>query len=142
MHIERITDTDYKISIIFKIEEVLVEETIEKIIFKLRKRLKLSGFYNAFLTIRNFGIFLILKKVDNSYYKENFNLKIISKNNLNVYYKTDDYFSINEKKGILYYDGWYYQLLDDSFDVIKSMDFGEFVFGDDVTRMLDKAVIV
>ncbi len=142
MHIERITDTDYKISIIFKIEEYLVEDTIEKIILKLGKRIKLNGFYNAFLTIKKFGIFLILKKVDNSYYKETFNFKIINKNNLDVYYKTDDYFSINEKKGILYYDGWYYQLLDDSFNAIKSMDFGEFVFGDDVTRMLDKAVIV
>ncbi|MBQ6323963.1 MAG: hypothetical protein IJI22_03925 [Bacilli bacterium] len=141
MRIEKITDTDYKICILFKIVDDY-EKNIERIIIKLRKKLNLCGFYKVYMIIRDFGIFLILKKVDNSYYRDVLNIKFIKSDNLNVYFVTKDYFILDREKEILYYNGYYYSLVDSAVDVIRISEFGTFVFGECLNKILEEAVIV
>ena len=52
---------------------------------------------------------------------------------LSIYFKTDDYFKINDLSKVVYLDGEYYCKVDDSFDeMIEKVEFGNFVFIDEI----------
>lgn len=144
MRIEKVTDTDYKISLIFNIDSSSMKEKIEQIILKLKKTLKLNGFYKIFMRAYSFGVFLIICRVDSSYYGDTLNIKFIDDKKINVYYRTKDYFLIKDREDLLYYNGYYYLLVDDSIidNIIGIVDFGDFVFGKDIDKILTNAIVV
>lgn len=128
MKIEKINDTDYRIYCYGVIEDNNLYDSIKKLIKKIQKRLKLSGFYKVIAINKNIGLFMELKRLEDSFYKNAVDLKIEIKD-ADVYYRTTDYFMIKDLSHIKYKDGMYYCIVDESFDgILEKVEFGDFVF--------------
>jgi len=128
MKIEKINDTDYRIYCYGVVEDNNLYDSIKKLIKKIQKRLKLSGFYKVIAINKNIGLFMELKRLEDSFYKNAVDLKIEIKD-LDVYYRTTDYFMIKDLSHIKYKDGMYYCIVDESFDgILEKVEFGDFVF--------------
>jgi len=141
MKIEKITDTNYKIYIYSKGEfESDDSDKVKSIIKGLQKRLKLSGFYKAIVSIKPFGLFIDLEKQEDSFYMNTLDLRIIYRD-VDVFFKTKDYFILDKDDNIRYNDKFYYVLVEDCFDrLLEKVEFGDFVFGSDVARLWKNGV--
>ena len=133
MKIESLGNDHYNIYIFFDYQNN--KDNIKSIIDRIRKILKINGFYKAIICVKNIGFFIELIKIEDSYYKESFDCKIIFQDK-DIYFKTKDYFVIANLNTIKYCDGYYYGLVDDSFDkLIEKVEFGDFVFeNNDIIR--------
>lgn len=129
MKINKINDTDYKIYYYkSSISEESLYDDIKELIKRIQKRLKLKGFYKVLVIIKKIGLFIELKRIEDSFYKNTLDLKIEVIDS-NVYYKTTDYFIIKNLSNIRYKDGMFYCVVDDSFDeILEKVEFGDFVF--------------
>lgn len=144
MKIEKVSETDYKLYIYSKLlDKNNFTSEIKEFIKKVQKKLKLNGFYKVITCFRNCGVFLHLLKVEDSFYKNALDLRIVMDEEADVYFKTDDYFTVDDISTVKYYDGYYYGLVDDSFDgIIEKVEFGDFVFGYDITEMLNNGIVI
>ena len=71
-------------------------------------------------------------KLDDAFYKNTLDLKIEIRDE-DIYFKTDDYFKIDNLSKVVYLDGMYYCIIDDSFEeILEKVEFGSFVFGDEI----------
>lgn len=130
MKIRELNDTDYIIYLFSRLEKDEIKNKIKSI----QKRLKLSGFYRVKIVNKNIGCFIKLIKLDNSFYKDTLDLKIEEVDE-DIYFVTSDYFTVKEFSTIMYYDGMYYCLVDDSFDkILEKVEFGDFVFSNDINK--------
>ena len=130
MKIKEVNDTDYIIYLFSRLEKDEIKDMIKNI----QKRLKLSGFYRVRIVNKNIGCFIKLIKLDNSFYKDTLDLKIEEVDE-DIYFVTSDYFIVKEFSTIMYYDGMYYCLVDDSFDkILEKVEFGDFVFSNDINK--------
>ena len=129
MKIEKINDTDYRIYYYKNIiDEKSLYDDIKEIIKKIQKKLKLHGFYKVIAINKKIGLFLELKRLEDSFYKNTLDLKIEIKDS-DIYYKTTDYFIIKNMPNIRYKDGMYYCIVDDDFDeMLEKVEFGDFIF--------------
>lgn len=128
MKLEKINDTDY---LIFVIKSFYHEDEInfyvKEFLNKFKNKLKLSGFYKIIVYNRYFGLFLKLIQIESSYYKDTFDYRIVFDNDSDFYFKTDDYFIVSDCRYIYYFDGYFYALVDDSFDdILEKVEFGLF----------------
>ena len=135
MKIERINDTDYKIYYYKnEIDENAIYDEVKCIVKSIQKRLKLHGFYRIIVVYKKIGLFLILKMLEDTFYKDTLDIKIEIKD-LDVYYKTTDYFIIKGYSNIRYKDGMYYCKVDSSFDkILEKVEFGDFIFDFDTIK--------
>ena len=141
MKIEKISDSDYKIYVFDNYDENDIVNFVKNIIKKMQYRLNIKGFYKVIVTVKKIGLFLKLVKLDESYYKDTLDLKIIFDNNILVYFKTKDFFIINDFNNIRFLDGYYYVLIDNSFDnIIDKIEYGEFIF--DNTNFINNGIVV
>lgn len=133
MKIENINERDYKIYYYKnRFDEKSLYDDIKELIKKIQKKLKLNGFYKVIAINKNVGLFLELKRLDDSFYKNILDLNIEIKED-NIYYKTADYFVIKDLHDISYKDGMYYCIVDDDFDeILEKVEFGDFVFDIDI----------
>ena len=84
-----------------------------------------------------------VKKIEDSFYRDTLDLRIIVSKDMDVYFKTIDYFLIEKMNVIKYFDKYYYALVDDFFDeIIEKVEFGDFVFGLDIDEMLSSSVVI
>lgn len=129
MKIEKINETDYKIYYYKnKLDEKSLYNDIKELIKKIQKKLKLNGFYKVIAINKKVGLFIELKRLEDTFYKNVLDLKIEIKDD-NIYYKTTDYFLIKDLRDIRYKDGVYYCIVDDDFDeILEKVEFGDFVF--------------
>ena len=128
MKIEKINDTDYKIYYYKSIDNKSLYDEVKELIKKIQKKLKLKGFYKVIVINKNIGLFIELKRIEDSLYRNTLDLKIEIVDS-EVYYKTTDYFVIKNYSNIKYKDGMYYCIVDDSFDeILEKVEFGDFVF--------------
>ena len=128
MKIERLNESDYKIYYYKSIDNKVLYDEVKDLIKSVQKRLKLKGFYKALVINKNIGLFIQLKKIEESFYKNTLDLKIEIKD-LDVYYKTEDYFVIKGLSNIKYKDGMFYCVVDESFDkILEKVEFGDFIF--------------
>lgn len=129
MKIEKINETDYKIYYYKnKLDEKTLYNDIKELIKKIQKKLKLNGFYKVIAINKKVGLFIELKRLEDTFYKNVLDLKIEIKDD-NIYYKTTDYFVIKDLCDIRYKDGMYYCIVDDDFDeILEKVEFGDFVF--------------
>ena len=128
MKIERLNESDYKIYYYKNIDNKALYDEVKELIKGIQKRLKLKGFYKAIVINKNIGLFIQLKKIEETFYKNTLDLKIEIKD-LDVYYKTEDYFVINGLSNIKYKDGMFYCVVDESFDkILEKVEFGDFIF--------------
>ncbi len=128
MKIERLNESDYKIYYYKSIDNKVLYDEVKDLIKSVQKRLKLKGFYKAIVINKNIGLFIQLKKIEETFYKNTLDLKIEIKD-LDVYYKTEDYFVIKGLSNIKYKDGMFYCVVDESFDkILEKVEFGDFIF--------------
>lgn len=138
MKINKINSTDYKI---YFFKEILTTELKDKVLC-LKNILNLEGFYKLLFHNNKLGCFMELIKLDDSFYKNTLDLKI-EEVKYNIYFKTKDYFIVEDCAIVKYYDGFYYGLVDDSFDeILEKVEFGEFVFGYDISSIINKCYTI
>lgn len=144
MKIERTSDTDFKIYVyadIIDSDDLL--KGIGRFVKSLKKKLHLIGFYKILVCKNSLGIFIILEKLEDSYYKGALDLKIVILDDLDVYFKTDDYFMVSEYQNIRFFNHNYYVLVDDNFSSIYDrIEFGDLVFGYDISKLLENCMVI
>lgn len=128
MKIEKINNTDYCV-IIFKNfsfdDDISIY--IKDFLLKYQKKLKLSGFYRIIVYNRCFGLYLKFVQIEDAYYKNTFDYRIVFDNDSDFYFKTSDYFIVSNCNYVYYFDNYYYALVDDSFDkIFEKVEFGLF----------------
>ena len=144
MKISRVNSSELKIYIYDSsvCDETFFED-IHSLMKKIQKRYSLKGFYKVIVCKKSCGIFLDIKKIDDSFYKNTLDLKIEVYPEMDVYFKTDDYFLICSCNNIWYYDKFYYVLVDDCFDkILEKVEFGDFIFGLDKFSFLNNAYVI
>jgi len=144
MKIEKISSTDYKVYIYSRsFDENEITEDVRDVVLKLKRKLKLRGFYKIVVCLKELGMFLQIIKIEDSYYKDSLDLRIVLKDDIDIYFKSMDYFAIDDSEKIIYYDGYFYALVEDSFDkIIEKVEFGDFVFGPDIEDILDNGLVI
>ncbi len=117
---------------------------IKEMLLKKKRNLNLSGFYKVIVYVqRKIGLFLDVLKLEDSSYFNNVDLRVIVNLDSEIYFQTEDYFLINGAKEIRYYDGLFYCLVDDDFDKLwDKIEFGKFIFGEDMDNMVFKSIIL
>ena len=142
MKIWKINSTDYQIyDYSSHINEDTIYEDVKKIFQRLKRILKLRGFYRVLVTFKKIGIFFQLIRIEDSFYKDTLDLKI-EKNDCDIYYRTEDYFVVKDFS-TLFFNGMYYVLVDDSFDhVLEKVEFGDFVFASSIEEVFKNGVVV
>lgn len=143
MKIDKISDVDYQIflSTFFSCEEDIIS-IIKDILEKYQKKIDLKGFYKIIVFNFKYGLFFRLLQIEDSYYKNAFDYRIIFDNKSSFYYQTRDYFMISNCQEVYYYDGYYYALVDDSFDkLFEKVEFGKIILDSDID-FLDKCIVI
>ena len=144
MKIENVHSKDYRIYLydIF-IDKVDLFAYVSEFLKKLQKKLSLCGLYRVVISKKKIGLFLQLIHLEDSIYHNSLDLKLEMDDSLEVYFKTEDYFLIQGIPSVRYSDGMFYALVGDDFDcVMEKIEFGEFVFGNDVMNIFNKGYIV
>ncbi len=121
-----------------------VIDFVKDIILQKRKILNLRGFYKVLVYInKKVGIFIEMTKIEDSNYFNNLDLRVIVNNESEIYYETDDYFKIANCKEIRYLDGKFYCLVDDLVDkILEKIEFGRFIYGEELLKVLASSVIL
>ena len=131
MKIKKLNETDYVIYL-FNRDLDNVNDEVKDLIKRIQKLLKLKGFYRVIVVSKSIGLFIKFIKLDDAFYKNTLDLKIEIRDE-DIYFKTDDYYKINNLSKVVYLDGMYYCIVDDSFDrMFEKVEFGSFVFVDEI----------
>ena len=127
----------------YSVKEDIVK-VVKEIIFKLRGRLGLRGFYKIKVFPQKIiGIFLEVIKLDETEFSNSLDLRIITYMDEKFYFETDDYFKIANCNDKRYIDGHFYCVVDDNFDlVLEKVEFGRFIYGKDVNFLLNNSLIL
>lgn len=151
MKIEMKSKTDYMIylnKIYLKNKELNdkeeIIELVKKILIKKKKYLNLRGFYKVVVYVnQKIGIFIEVSKIEDSSYLDNLDMRVIINKEADIYFEVDDYFVVEQCKEIRYKEGKFYCLIDDYFDdILEKVEFGRFIYGDDVINLLNNSVIL
>lgn len=120
--------------------EQLVEH-VKKILKKMKSRLNLRGFYKIKVFVHEkVGIFLDAIKLEDLDYSNALDLRVIVFLDEKIYFETEDYFVIEHIPGIRYYRNKYYCLVDDIDNLYEILEFGKFIYGEEVVQMLNHSV--
>lgn len=120
-----------------------IVSVVKSLIIKLKNRLKLRGFYKIKVYVKeNIGLFIELLKLEDIDRVDGLDLRVIVYFDEDIYFKTDDFFIIFGLPNIRYFNGYYYCLVDDMFDINMKGEFGEFVYGNEVMNVIDKGILI
>ncbi len=149
MNIKLLSSDNYTFFInkLFIKEQLLDKESIidyvKKIILNKRKALNLRGFYKVVVYYnKNIGIFMETFKLEDSCYFNNLDLKVIVNTDSEIYFEVEDYFLIKDCKEIRYLNGKYYVEVDNLTKIIKIIEFGRFIYGQEVNNVLAKSIVI
>ncbi len=143
MKIYKLDDNGYKIYYYRGInnDKPLYDE-VKELIKNIQKKLKLSGYYKVLVINKKIGLFIELKKLEDTFYRNTLELKIDIKDSP-IYFKTTDYFIIKGMSNIRYKDGMYYCIVDESFDeILEKVEFGDFIFGYDIEDIISDMYVI
>ena len=123
-------------------DEVII--FIKKFIVKLKNKLSLRGFYKIRVYPKGkIGMFLDVIKLDDIDLTNNLDLRVMIMYDEDFYFETDDYDVIKDCNDIRYVDGLFYCVVDDSFDrLLEKVEFGKFIYGKDVIKLLNNSKIL
>lgn len=124
-------------------EKEKLVEVVKDVVKKLKRKLKLKGFYKLKVFFNKVvGIFIRAIKVDEVEYSNVLDLRVIVYTDQDIYFETDDYFRIKDVKNVRFYKNKFYCLVDDIFNIYKVVDWGRFIYGEEVLDMLDNSCLV
>mgnify|MGYP004615046303 FL=1 len=116
-------------------EEII--DVTKSIISKISTRLRMRGFYKIKVLVDPaVGLFIEGVQLENLERVNAVDLRVIVYFNEDIYFKTSDYFIIGDVPKVRYFDGDYYCLTRDIPDINKVIEFGEFVYGSSILKML------
>lgn len=116
-------------------EEII--DVTKSIISKISMRLRMRGFYKIKVFVDpTVGLFIEGVQLENLERANSVDLRVIVYFNEDIYFKTSDYFIISDVPKVRYFDGDYYCLTRDIPNINKVIEFGEFVYGFSVLKML------
>ncbi len=121
-----------------------ITSVVKKLIFKLKDRLHLRGFYKIKVYVHDkIGLFLDIIQLDDLSYSGALELRIIVFFDCQFLFEVDDYFLIHQANKIWYLDNRYYCLVDDLLDSFYSvLEFGRFLYGEDALFVLHRACLL
>lgn len=121
-----------------------VNRIVKEFIKKQKKRLNLHGFYKVKVFLnKEVGVFLEINQLEELEFSNSLDLRIIVYPDEKFFFETDDYFIIKDYTDIRYLDGKFYCLLNDSCsDILKIVEFGRFIYGNEVVRLLNRSLIL
>lgn len=116
---------------------------VKDIITKYKNKLKLRGFYKIKVYLdEKVGLFLDGVRLECLERLDAIDLRVVVYFDEDIYFKTDDYFVISDVSKIIYFDGNYYCKVKDILDIIKVIEFGEFVYGDYIEDMFYNGCLI
>jgi len=117
---------------------------IKEFLCKLKIRLYLHGFYKVkVFPQEKVGIFLDVIKLDDSDFSSNLDLRVVIYMDEKFYFETNDYFIIEECNDKRFLNGLFYCVVDDQFnEVLNYCEFGRFIYGKDVNKLLNNSIIL
>ena len=117
-------------------------ESVKKLLLKLRYRLSLQGFYKVKVHVgEDIGLFIDIYKIDDIEYSNSLDLRILIFYDDTFYFETVDYFVIENVDNVRYFNNKYYCLASDVL-VDRVIEFGKFIYGDEVSKMLNGSILV
>lgn len=117
-------------------------DTVKNIIIKYRNRLKLRGFYKVKVYVNEkVGLFIDLCKIDDIDYSNALDLRVLVFYDEKVYFGTDDYFILGGCRKVRYFEEEFYCDVSDV-DVLRVVEFGHFIYGDEVLKVLEEGILV
>lgn len=121
-----------------------IVKCVKNILYKLKTRLGLNGFYKIkVFPHEKIGLFLEVIKLDDSDYSNSLDLRVVVYMEDKFYFETADYFVIEKCNDKRYMDGLFYCLVDDSFeDVLAKVEFGKFIYGKEVNKVLNNGIVL
>ena len=149
MKIEVIGKNSYRIFInILYLKDVNFENRddinrmVKDFIKNQKNRLNLHGFYKVkVFPNKDIGVFLEINQLEELEFSNSLDLRIIVYLDEKFFFETDDYFIIKDYTDIRYLDGKFYCLLNDSCsDILKIVEFGRFIYGNEVVRLLNRSL--
>lgn len=125
-------------------EKEQIVDFVKEVVLKKRKILNLRGFYKVIVYVnKKVGIFIDITKLEDSSYFNNLDLRVIVNSNSEVYFETEDYFLIEKAKEKYFYNNKFYALIDEEFDnILERVEFGRFIYGEEVINVLANGVIL
>ena len=116
-------------------EEII--DVTKSIISKISTRLRMRGFYKIKVLVDPaVGLFIEGVQLENLERVNAVDLRVSVYFNEDIYFKTSDYFIIGDVPKVRYFDGDYYCLTRDIPNINKVIEFGEFVYGSSILKML------
>lgn len=121
-----------------------IVKCVKDILCRLKIRLGLSGFYKVKVFPHNkIGLFLEVIKLDESEYSNSLDLRVVVYMDERFYFETADYFIIEKFNDKRYMDGMFYCQVDENIDDIYAMvEFGRFIYGKEVNKVLNNSLIL
>ena len=111
-----------------------IETFLKSITLDLKNKYQLimSGIYDVKIFVDEVcGFFLILERVDSLYYENEIDFKVSIINNCSFYYKTNDLEIACQCKEVYFYDNNFYTKLPLDVNLVKYIEYGEFVIDKD-----------
>ena len=124
------------------LEKIDLIDDVKNIILKYRVKLKLKGFYKVKVFVNELvGLFIELCKIDELEYSNTLDLRILVFYDEDVYFETDYYFVLDGCGELRFYNNNFYCNVRDV-SILRMVEFGNFIFGDEVLKMLSNSVVV
>lgn len=150
MKIEMYSDNNFKffISNLYSIDidvenkEDLIK-LVKHIVGRFKIKLNLHGFYKLKVYFnKKVGIFIEGIKIDDFSFSNNLDLRVLVCSDYDVYFCTDDYFAIKEYGVVRYFNNKFYCNVSDICDINSVVEYGNFIFGEDVSLMINNSLLV
>lgn len=128
---------------IYNKKDDLIDFIKDKMI-KVKTKINICGFCKVKVYYRRgVGIFLEIIRFDDSTSSSVMDLRILVMENEKIYFETDDYDVIKNCNDKRYKDGMFYCIVDDYFEeILEKVEFGNFIYGKDVVKVLNNSEIL
>ncbi len=150
MKIELLPDDSYTIflnqkyikNLSFKDKSKIISE-VRDFILKYKTRLHLRGFYKVKVYVNEkVGLFFDIIKLDDLDFSYGVDLRVIVYLDETILFETEYYDILPERVMKRYYQGKFYVDVDSLKKLEKFVDFGRFIYGDEVLKILNQGRVV
>lgn len=118
-------------------------DIVKDFILKMRHKLKMSGFYKVKVYVnKKVGMFLDIIKIEDIEFSNNIDLRVIVCLNEDIYFETDDYYILPNDIKMRYFHGKYYVNVNDVDNIYNILEFGRFIYGNQLKDIINKSKIL
>ncbi len=127
---------------VYSFEKEALIKQVNDVIIKYKSNLNMKGFYKVKVYVgEDIALFIDIYKIDDIEYSNSLDLRILIFYDDIFYFETDGYFVIENVSDVRYFNNKYYCLASDVL-VDRVIEFGKFIYGDEVSKMLNGSILV